>query len=368
MDPMQDASTVERALLRSAASRLAPVSGSLELTPLCNMNCGMCYVRLSREELERQGRLRSAEEWLSLGRELQKSGVLFLLLTGGEPLLHPGFREIFPGLRQMGMILTVNTNGTLIDEDWADFFAAQKPRRVNITLYGADDRAYEALCRHPGGFDRVCRAVRLLRERDVDVKLSASLTKINRDDLNRLHDVADSLGVPLRTDTYMMPAVRERGRPFSEQTRLAPEDAAAARITALRREMGPELFRSFREKTLWEVGHILPDPPEQSRMACLAGSCSFTVNWQGELRPCVVLTQPAVPVFGLGFEAAWRHLKDEISAIRLSARCAACKLRPICRTCAASALLETGSFDGTPDYMCRFAAESLRLLQEETDG
>lgn len=37
----------------------------------------------------------------------------------------------------------------------------------------------------------------------------------------------------------------------------------------------------------------------------------------------------------------------------------------MCRTCAASALLETGSYDGVPDYMCRYAEESLRLLREE---
>ena len=40
-------------------------------------------------------------------------------------------------------------------------------------------------------------------------------------------------------------------------------------------------------------------------------------------------------------------------------------MRHLCRTCAASALLETGSYDGVPDYMCRYAEESLRLLREE---
>lgn len=40
-----------------------------------------------------------------------------------------------------------------------------KPRRVNITLYGADDTAYETLCRCPGGFEKALAAVRLLRAR-----------------------------------------------------------------------------------------------------------------------------------------------------------------------------------------------------------
>ena len=78
------------------------------------------------------------------------------LLTGGEPLLFPGFKELYIELQKMGMILTINTNGTLIDEEWADFFQKYKPRRMNITLYGADDQAYEQLCHYPGGFQKTC--------------------------------------------------------------------------------------------------------------------------------------------------------------------------------------------------------------------
>ena len=49
----------------------------------------------------------------------------------------------------------------------------------------------------------------------------------------------------------------------------------------------------------------------------------------------------------------------------MNAKCSACHLRHLCRTCAASALFETGSYDGVPDYMCRYAEESLRMLKEE---
>lgn len=84
---------------------------------------------------------------------------------GGGPLLVPGFKELYLALKAEGMVLTLNTNGTLLDEPWADFFARHKPRRVNITLYGADDAAYETLCRCPGGFEKAPAAVRLLRAR-----------------------------------------------------------------------------------------------------------------------------------------------------------------------------------------------------------
>lgn len=94
--------TYEKYLIERAARGQIPLNASLELLPVCNMNCDMCYVRLSREEMERQGRLRRADEWLALADQMKEAGTLFVLLTGGEPLLYPGFREVYMGLRKWG--------------------------------------------------------------------------------------------------------------------------------------------------------------------------------------------------------------------------------------------------------------------------
>ena len=207
MNYMDDASTFEHSLLQKARQKHIPVTGALELLPLCNMNCDMCYVRLSRSEMERQGRLRTVEEWVRLAEQMQKAGTVFLLLTGGEPLLFPDFKTLYRRLRNLGMILTINTNGTLLDEAWADFFATYPPRRINITLYGADAASYDRLCHFPQGFDQTLRAVRLLRARNVDVKISCSVTKKNPQDFSRIFALGKELGVPVHADHYMMSAV-----------------------------------------------------------------------------------------------------------------------------------------------------------------
>ena len=364
MDPIQGATTLERRLVNKAKQTKNPINGSIELLPLCNMNCDMCYVRLSHAEMEAQGRLRSLEEWSQTAEEMKNTGTLFLLLTGGEPLLYPEFKQLYLKLKDMGFVITINTNGTLIDEAWADFFGEHKPRRINITLYGADDQAYRELCHYPGGFDKVIHAVKLLKERDVDVKLSSSLTRANQNDMVRIIGLGEELGIPVRVDTYMMPAVRERNRPYDEQSRLDPISAARIRIQALKQEMGKELFEEYVRKIVFEVEHILPED-RPGKVHCLAGNCSFTINWQGYLRPCVVMSEPSVSVFEEGFEKAWQKVSDAVSAIRTSSVCNACKYRPICRTCCASALLEEGSYDAVPKYMCAYAKESYQLIQEE---
>ena len=216
--------TLERAMTRRAAVAQRPINGSLELLPLCNMNCDMCYIRLSRTEMEQTGRMHMADEWIRLGEEMAQSGVLFLLLTGGEPLMFPDFRRLYLELRRRGMILTVNTNGTLLDEEWAEFIGENKPRRINITLYGADDEAYRKLCHYPGGFEKALNAIRLLRERGVDVKINGSVTKENYKDMAAIYRIGQEMDVPVHIDTYMLPGIHESDKSFDEQSRLNPED------------------------------------------------------------------------------------------------------------------------------------------------
>lgn len=365
MDMHEDFSSLEQLTIRRAKAGRHPVNGSLELTPVCNMNCAMCYVRMSPEEARRKGGLRPLSEWLRIAEEMARSGVLFLLLTGGEPLTYPGFRELYLRLKALGFILTINTNGTLIDEEWADFFAAHKPRRINITLYGSSDETYQRLCRHPNGFQRTVRAIELLRQRRIDVKISTSVTPANRADLLAIHQLGPKLDVPVHADTYMMPADRERDLPFDRQSRLSPEDAAQARLDAIRAEFPPDMFRQYAAQTL-AAANTPVQPPYDYGVSCLAGNCSFTINWQGEMRPCVVFPGVSASVTELGFAAAWRKIVADTAAIRISNTCAACPKRTVCRTCAAAAYLETGAYDGVPDYLCRYADEYLRLLQAES--
>ena len=62
MEHLDNPTTVERMLLDQAKRTRTPANGSIELLPLCNMNCDMCYVRLSREEMEAKGRLIRKDE------------------------------------------------------------------------------------------------------------------------------------------------------------------------------------------------------------------------------------------------------------------------------------------------------------------
>ena len=62
MELMEDGTTIEQQMFAMATEKKVPLYGVLELLPLCNLNCDMCYVRMSREEMEQVGRLRRYDE------------------------------------------------------------------------------------------------------------------------------------------------------------------------------------------------------------------------------------------------------------------------------------------------------------------
>ena len=83
-------------------------------------------------------------------------------ISGGEPMLRPDFPEIFDYLTRKACGYTLNTNGTLITPAIAQLLKRKGTKM--IALYGATAEVYDAVTRHPGGFDEVMRGFAYLRE------------------------------------------------------------------------------------------------------------------------------------------------------------------------------------------------------------
>lgn len=120
-----------------ASREKIPLTGAFELLPTCNLSCRMCYVRKSQKEVEEAGGLLPADFFLQVADEAMEMGMLFPLLTGGEPFLRQDFQEIMSGMLERGLQVSINSNGTIISESMAKWLGMHRPVRINITLYGA---------------------------------------------------------------------------------------------------------------------------------------------------------------------------------------------------------------------------------------
>lgn len=367
MNNLPVAPAVTEYLYRKATSAGIPFSGTFELTPVCNMDCKMCYVRLSRQDQEKIAPLANAERWLKLAEEARNAGMLYLLLTGGEPFLYPQIRQIMEGLHQMGLLISVNSNGTMIGEDTVAWLKNCPPVRINISLYGASDETYARLCGNPIGFTQTLNAIHLLKEAGISVKLNCSLTPYNAKDLPKMVEIAKQNDLILQVATYMFPPVRKDGSMTGKNDRFSPEEAAYYMAYADYLTLGKERFLT-QEGYLPEV--LEPEGAcEGDGIRCRAGKCSFWITWQGKMMPCGMFPEENAPnVFEIPFLNAWQAVKESVCQIHLPTQCAACNVKDTCRACAAMVVTESGCFDKVPQYRCdmmRACKAQWKRLKEE---
>lgn len=368
MELFEGASGYEEVLVAKADVLNIPIGGTMELLPLCNMDCRMCYIRQTKVQMEAEGRMLTCDEWIEIARKAKDAGVLFLLITGGEPLMYPDFRRLYTALTDMGFVITINTNGTLIDESWADFFASRPCRRMNITLYGKDNATYGTLCRNPVGFDQISRAVKLLKERNVPFRFNFTCTPYNVEQLPELFVYARSQGIPLSYSTYVFPPVRKPGddRQFE---RLTPEECAKAMVRGIQAANPGILMPQVAKAVLSNLERPIIGWADGKR--CRAAVSGFWINWKGELLPCGMFSEPKESLLGQSFTDAWKKMCFAFRKLPLCDSCENCGLRNICSVCFASCETETGSTSGKPEYLCdvtRCYAELLTGFLPETEA
>jgi MoaA/NifB/PqqE/SkfB family radical SAM enzyme len=189
-----------------------PFQCQWELTCRCNLHCVMCYTDCFNTP-DKVRRELSTTEIFRIMDELREAGVVELCLTGGEPLARPDFFAIYERARRAGFLVTVFTNGTLIDEKAADRFAALPPHRVEISLHGITKETFEAVTAGAGSFDKCLRGVRLLRERNIELVLKATPMTLNENEILAAKAGATKLGAAFRVGRGMRPTLEGSDAP-----------------------------------------------------------------------------------------------------------------------------------------------------------
>ena len=349
--------------LHSQGNRLGlPIGGNFELTARCNFDCPMCYVHLNQKDMEAAGKELTAEQWIDLARQAKDKGMMFALLTGGEPFVRKDFFEIYEAMRNMGIIISINSNGSMLRGEIRERLLENPPLRMNISLYGGCRETYRNMCGQDV-FGTVTENIRALREAGVDVRLNLSVTRWNRQDMQRIYDLSRELGVFVKGTSYMYPPVRSLN---SSDTRLNPREAAECSVEWDRIRFSPEEFarRAETMMSLTAVEQRECGADLNEGVTCRAGYSTFWITWDGKMLPCGMMPRPVAYPLREGFEAVWEQIKAETRKIRMPKECAECSRQKVCPVCAAVRVTETGAFDKVPEYVCRMTEETIRLTEE----
>ena len=355
---VQNATREWTAAFRARAARArVPVSATLELTRRCNLRCVHCYLgdqaaqhRLRNRELGAEAVKKAISEWA-------EAGCLYLTITGGEPLLRPDFAEIYRHARDLGLVVTVFSNGTLVSDEIAETFREWPPRKVEISLYGASPETHDAVTGVPGSHARAWAGIRRLQAAGVRVALKTVLMKSNLAEREALERQAAALGVAFRHDAAIFPCLD--GSPAPLALRVTPEEAVQADLATAERRA------TWRDKIERTAAH----PAGERLYACAAGRSAFCADPFGGFAPCLLAENHRCESAGRAFRDVWN---GELAAIQSRKRARADgsfagDLRGACTHCPAFNRLETGAEELESDYMIKTTRLRYGAAMEDAD-
>ena len=336
---------------RRFQGKRAPLEVSIEVTRRCPLECLHCYNNLPMSDHAARVQELTFDEHCRLLDELVEAGCLWLLYTGGEIFARKDFLEIYTEAKKRGFLITLFTNGTLINERIADHLAKFPPFSIEITLYGATRETYESLTQIPGSYDRCMRGVRLLLERKLPLKLKTVPTTLNRHEVFEMKRLAEEeLGVEFKFDSLINPRIDCSQSPLA--VRLSPKQVVELDYADPRRK---EDYRRMAEEDLARPVSAGEEPSE--RYSCGGGVGGCAVDPYGRMSICVISHQQGYNIREGSFLEGWEGPMREIRT-QLRTRpsiCDRCQIQSLCSMCPANGELENGDPESPVSFLCQVA-------------
>ncbi len=114
----------------SISSEGLPKKVYMELSSRCNFSCPGCF----RNSFDDEGQDLPEALFEKIVQSVKPEGIREVVLGGiGEPLLHPGFRQLVTDLTGRGAAVTLQTNGALLDDSLIDFLVDRGLERVVLS-------------------------------------------------------------------------------------------------------------------------------------------------------------------------------------------------------------------------------------------
>jgi MoaA/NifB/PqqE/SkfB family radical SAM enzyme len=298
-----------RSTLRLVLEDGGPGFCQFALNNVCNARCGFCGFALDKlprkdwHYVEREGALEAIDI-------LYRQAVRYLVLTGGEPMLHPDILEIVQRASRLGMKVLLVTNAGLLKPHRIRELAEAGLSSFIISIDAANAETHERNRGLPGVCERIREANAVIDE--LGLHSTASVTMSRLVNYDALPDFLKSLGFKAVTFSYPLTKLDSNFLSFSDSDLVNYSDAellqAFDQVKALKKRfpvVNPTA--SIEEMQRYVRG-------QEQRFPCLGGFQYFYLDWHLDLWRCHNWDRPMC------------HIKDFDGTQRVRDGCTKCMI------------------------------------------
>ena len=333
-------------LLEKCKKKRMPFHATFELTPFCNFQCNMCYIRLNSDQAARQGKLLTTEQWIKLADEAKAMGVISLEVTGGEAIIRPDFEMLYTYFINRGFLIILRTNGYAIDNKMLAMLSHWKPYKICVTIYGATDETYQKICGIRDGFSVVSKNILALRDAGLTVQVSATLTVDNIKEQESMRKWAADNGFQLTFAGMLLTPIQGTGRSVDHlRIKGAKEEYELNdEMKAIPREV---INKDYYMNPFW---------------MCRSYGAKFTITWDGKMTACN--SNPSIWSDPINNDVAkaYNDLYQKLDNIRRPKECENCQYIDICSVCPSMLYSATGSMEKVNEEVCKYAHRKYKDL------
>lgn len=322
----------------------------LDITNTCNLSCIHCF----RDAGKRRENELVTADWLRIIDAFASIFKTHVTISGGEPLLYPGFMDIVKRARGKGLTITVFTNGTLLNKVIIESLA-ENVEKIQVSLDGASEEVNDKI-RGSGSFKKVIDAVHLLSETNIIIDVAFSVMPENLDDFyQNIECLVDVMGTRVN---YSFSEVLRQGRGNSSH-QFKKDNKGSGEAYKLKNHL---------------IEMRLKAPGKDMKNVKL-NNCGYgeiiTISSEGDIYPCAIY-EPKIKYGNARIDdlaAIFKKINEDKNKVSLEnmAECRNCDLRNICcGGCRINNLLQNGDML-KPECLGKenFKDEMYRLIVEK---
>ncbi len=338
-----------------------------EITRNCNLSCLHCRASATlgpySGELDTPSAFKLLDEIVQVGKPI-------VILTGGEPLLRADIFDVARYGTDKGFRMVMAVNGTLITKEYAAGMAAAGIERISISLDGSSREKHDRFRGVEGAFDGALQGIRHARNAGIDFQINTTITKSNLGEIQKIQDLAVSLGavahhifllVPTGRGKYLLDQeinamqYEETLNWFYDQRELAP--------LQLKATCAPHYYRILRQRAREEGRKVTFQSHglDAVTRGCLGGVGFCFISHTGIVQPCGFLELNCGDITRQSFVDVWER-SEIFTSLRdydqLKGKCGVCEYRKVCGGCRARAHEATGDYLAE-EPLCSYQPEKM---------